>query len=214
MLPDLLNLVDALVRDESERLALSDKLAALDLAVRRLSQDRPRQAVEDVLVAGDGGLPLPSGWEPGSAVVHAEYPVGLVPPFRVPCQVYAAPSGAVLRLGVAAVAGDAVRLVFTVSHVLNDTVDTVPSAYREAVAAMAASVLLDQLASAAINDGDATIAADASSRRSRSAEYAARARQWQQRYQELVGAASGAQDAAGGAVVSWPGRGRLLRRLV
>lgn len=94
-----------------------------------------------------------------------------------------------------------------VPHVVSGSEDSVPAEHREAVAAYAAALLLEQLAAGAINDGDSTIAADATARRSKADEYRVSARGCRARYADaLAGPAAG---GAAGAVVSWGGRSRL-----
>jgi len=214
MLVDLKKLVDGFVRDESERLTRTDKEGAISLAVARYGKDRPRKKVEDVVSAGGDTLPLPTAWEAESSLLMVEYPIGETPPVLLPCSIYTAPSGDVLRLGDGLAAGAEARLTFTVRHVVSDVLDTVPAGHREAVAAYAAALLLEQLAAAAINDGDSTLQADTTDRRTKAQEYASRARALKTRYGEAmgVGEAGGAGgQAATGTTVSWPGRARLTR---
>lgn len=95
-------------------------------------------------------------------------------------------------------------------HVVSDTEDTVPAGHREALAAYAASLLLEQLATAAINDGDVTIQADATARRSKAEEYRASARAYMVRYTTAIqGPVAG---GAAGTVTSWGRRPRFPRR--
>lgn len=212
MLVDLKKLVDGFVRDESERLSLTDKESAIGLAVVRYGTDRPRRKVEDVVSGGGDTLPLPTAWEAESELVTVEYPIGETPPALLACSIYTAPSGDVLRLGDGLAAGAEARLTFTVRHVVSDVLDTVLPGHREAVAAYAAALLLEQLAAAAINDGDSTLQADTTDRRTKAQEYAARARAPKTRYGEAIGLGSeGAGQAATGTVVSWPGRQRVTQ---
>ena len=209
MLADILPLVDAFVRDEVSRLSLDDRLAGIAVAVARYGRDRPRQRVEDVASADGRTLALPSGWSEDSALVGAEYPIGESPPASTPCSLYAAPSGAVFRLDDGVATGSLVRLTYTAPHVVSDTEDSVRPSHREPLAAYAAAFLLDNLAAAAINDGEPTIQADSTDRRTKSQEYAARARALRKMYDETVGRGSEGAQAATGTVVSWPGRERL-----
>lgn len=210
MLADLKKLVDGLVRDESERLTRADKATAISLAVARYGTDRPRRNVEDVICSGGDTLPLPTAWEAASELISAEYPVGETPPVLLPCSIYTAPSGDVLRLGDWLGAGAEVRLTFSVAHVVTDLLDTVQLSHREAVAAYAAALLLEQLSAAALNDGEATIAADTTDRRSKAQEYAGRARGLKTRYADALGLGrDGGDQVAASATVSWPSRRRL-----
>jgi hypothetical protein len=87
------------------------------------------------------------------------------------------------------------------AHVVSDSVCTVPPAHQEPLAALAASLLLEQLAAAAINDGDSTIAAESTNRRSKADEYRASARLYAQRYRDAIDAPAPA--GAAGTVVAW-----------
>ncbi len=212
MLADLKKLVDGFVRDESERLTRADKEGAIALAVARYGKDRPRRKVEDAVSAGGDTLPLPTAWEAESQLLTVEYPIGETPPELLPCSIYSAPSGDVLRLGDALAAGAEARLTFTVRHVVSDVLDTVPDGHREAVAAYAAALLLEQLAAGAINDGDTTLQADTTDRRTKAQEYASRARALKARYGEAMGVGeAGGGRAASGTTVAWPGRLRMTR---
>lgn len=210
MLADLLELTESMVRDESNRLITADKLLAVSLAVSRYSSDRPRHVVEDVVSTGGDTLPLPAAWEEESELVTVEWPIGDVPPSLLGASIYTAPSNRVLRLGDALPAGAVARCTFSVRHAISDDIDTIPISHREGVAAYAAALLLEQLAAAAINEGDSTISADTTDRRTKSQEYASRARALKGRYADAVGlAASGSAPSASGTSVAWGQRPRL-----
>lgn len=210
MLADMKKLVEGFVRDETDRLSADDVETAIGLAVIRYGQDRPRTKVEDVVSTGGDTLPLPLAWATESELQLVEYPVGENPPCYLPGSIYTAPAGNVLRIGDVLTSGAECRLTFTVPHVVSDSVDTIPAGNREAVAAYGAALLLEQLAAAAINDGDATIQADSTDRRTKSQEYASRARGLKTRYVEALGiGGTAAGQVAAGTFVSWPRRGRL-----
>lgn len=216
MLNDLEKLIDSFVRDESSRLTADDQAGAITLALSRYGSDRPRKKVEDVTSAGGDTLPLPGAWETESELVSVEYPIGETPPALLGCTIYTTPAGDELRLGAGLSIGAEARLTFTVAHVVSDSQDTVPPSHREAVACYGAALLLEQLAAAAINDGESTIAADTTDRRTKAQEYASRAKALKARYAEAMGIGSGAgggnSPAAGGQTVAWPGRRRLFKR--
>lgn len=214
MLIDFKLLVDGFVRDESARLSQFDRELAINMALAQYGRERPRRKVADVVCAGGDVLPLPAEWQAGSVLVGAEYPIGEMPPATLPCSIYTSPSGEVLRLGEALFPGAEVRLTFSVAHVVSETMDTVQPVHREAVACYAAALLLEQLSAAAINDGDSTISADTTDRRTKAQEYAGRARALKARYAEAMGSAGGGSGggsatAAAGQVTAWPSRGRL-----
>ncbi|MBS1248414.1 MAG: hypothetical protein H6R48_1203, partial [Proteobacteria bacterium] len=152
----------------------------------------------------------PTAWSADSELISAEYPIGETPPALLPCSIYTAPSGDVLRLGDGLALGAEVRLTFSVPHVVSDELDTVQPSHREAVAAYAAALLLEELAAASINDSDATISADTTDRRTKAQEYASRARALKTRYADALGLGKdGGGQAATGTTVAWPSRQRL-----
>lgn len=216
MRADIKSIAVSLVRDEADRLTAGDFAIALDLAVAHYGADKPRQAVDDVTSQGGDTLPLPAGWQTDSELLTAEYPIDARPTQYLPCSIYTAPAGAVLRLGEPISAGAQVRLRFSVAHELTTMADTIPFKHREAVACWAAAHLLEQLSAAAINDGDPTIRADSTDRRTKSQEYASRARALKMRYGELLENlnSAGGGVSASGATVSWPSRGRLVRGIL
>lgn len=214
MIADYRTQLAAFVRDEVARLTSGDVDRAIAVAVTRYGKDRPRPAVEDVVCPGGAVLPLPTAWGAESDVVSAETPIGEIPPALVACTVYQTPTGPVLRLDDGQSAGTAVRLTFTVPHQVTTTEDSIPVSHREAVAAYGAALLLDELAAAAINDADATLAADTTDRRSKAAEYAARSRALMARYTQALGLGGGSGagasgQGASGATVSWGRRPRV-----
>lgn len=213
MRADIKSLAVSFVRDETDRLTPADFETALDNAVLHYTGDKPRRKVADVVCAGGDTLPLPASWQSDSELLSAEYPIGDNPPSLLPCSIYTAPAGDQLRLGESLGSGAEVRLAFTVAHELTNLIDTIPLKHREAVACWAAAMLLEQLSAAAINDGDSTIQADSTDRRTKSQEYASRARAMKTRYGEVLESlASGGNTVAGtGTTVSWPSRGRLVR---
>lgn len=203
-LADYQALVDAMVRDDEARITTSERDAALASAVTRYSEDRPRRVVVDLVAAGGHLLDLPAGWEAAfSQVVGLEYPIGEVPPAEIPTgawRIYATPAGETIQVDDSFAAGAEVRCTHTASHALAADADTIPVKHRDPVAAWAASLLLDQLAALAVNAGDPTIAADAVDHRSKSQEYAARARACRKRYFDTLGV-NEKRNAAAGVVV-------------
>lgn len=210
MRADLLALMESMVRDELDRLSPDDESVALDLALHRYDRDRPRKLVKDVLSDGSDSLPLPDGWEDESELVSVEYPIGNLPVSLLTATIYTAPAGQVLRIGDALPVDASARCTFTVRHVVDDVMDTVRASHREGVAAYAAALLLEELAAASINEGDSTIHADTTDRRTKAQEYASRARALKSRYADALGLAKDGEPApASGMAVTWGARPRL-----
>lgn len=202
-LADMQALVTSLVRDDEDRIPDEDRDAAIALAVLRYSEDRPRRPVVDIVSDGQALQDLPEGWEPGfSALVSLEHPVGRIPPSLLHSEafgVYDAPDGQKLAFvhGDLPPAGDAVRVTFLAGHQLTAELDTTPQRHREVIACYAASLLLDQLSTLMANAGDSTIQADSVDRRTKSQEYASRARAMRQRYLDGLGINAKKNVAAG-----------------
>ncbi|SMH62844.1 hypothetical protein [Azospirillum agricola] len=210
--------IEALIADlvqEDARLRAGAVDRAIDEAVRRYAKDRPRVLVADTVSTGDYLLAVPAGWEDGSRILSLEWPVGANPPaIRRPgaLTLYASPDGPRLQCKVLPPAdGVTVRITFSVGHRLTGSDDTIPEGDRTAVASLAASTLLEQLAVATAGDTDSTIPADTVDHKTASDRYAARARAARKVYDDHLGGAAGVVRPVGAAEVGLPGRLGLLR---
>jgi len=190
-LSDIQPLVDGFVRDASATIDSIARDDAIGFAVQRLSEDRPRPAVEDVTADGTNLLPLPAAWETDfSSINHIEYPIGFTPPTLIDQSewaFYLTPSGLKIQTLNAIGSGESVRLNFTIAHVLDGMADTVLRSQNEAVAAYAASLCLYQLAGKYNNDSDATIAADSVDHRNKGKDYMAAAARLRTLYFQRLG---------------------------
>lgn len=193
MLPDYQTLVTDLVSDDANRIAPTQRDAAIQAAVLAYSIVRPRPRVADVADASGMLLDLPADWEEEfSQITGIEHPVGRVPPALLATDAWALyrDVGALrIMLATSLPAGSTVRVSFTAPHVVSATEDTVPAPHRAAVALLAAAMLCDQLAAFYANDSDSTIAVDRAPGQTRSQAYAARARDYRRQFQDIVGAA-------------------------
>jgi hypothetical protein len=161
------------VKDDSGKLSDPfDYDGAVTEALKRYGKHRPRLMVADLVGNGTHDLVLPTDWVSDySAITQVEYPVGLVPAIVIDSdlwQLYRSPSGLKLRLMNAA--PDATETVRCEYSILYDE-STLPVADQDAVANLAASFSLRQLAAAYGQTGDSTIQADSVNYRSKTDEF-------------------------------------------
>ncbi len=207
----LIDLVKGKVKDDSGRLTDPDDYQnAIAEALKRYSKCRPQVLVEDIMGLGVNDYDLPDAWAPEFSVIEqVEYPAGLVPEQLVDprdYKLYRTPSGLQLRLLAAAPAvGSAIRLTFTALQ----TEATLPSADLEAVANLAASVALRQLAAAFGQTGDPLIQADAVNYRSKGDEFARRAKEHEGLYNDHMGIGKDAPVKAAMATAPTPDSERM-----
>lgn len=226
MLADFLEIVDDLVRDAAQWVTPAQRDRAVGLALARYSKDRPRELVEDVVVADGVQIPLPTAWAQGASDLRTvECPVVTPPvPLDSACwYIYRTPLGEQIGLVSAVTQGTTARVAYSGLHLLTDTDDTIPADHLEAVACYAASLLAEQVATVHANSSDSTISADSVDRSHPAREWAARAKSYRNRYFTTLGIEINAQGVeqprmeAAGVVVdmelpSTTGRGRLYRR--
>lgn len=202
-LADYQALVDSMVRAENGAIDATDRDQAIALAVQRYSQDVERRLVKDVAWSASGYFgPLPDGWVLGSYLVDGEYPIHQVPRSVVEIAVYLTPDSQMLVVPDAIHAGELVRVSFAAPHVLDDAVDTIPLAHREAVASYAAHFLCKQLATKYSGERDSSMSADRSDTESRARNYAARARDYRAGYFAVIGKVDPQSDKGGGAAAA------------
>lgn len=186
----LIDLVKGKVKDDSGRLAdETDYLPAVEAALQQYSDDRPMIRPVDLIASGEVDLDLPDDWETEFSRIRAvEYPVGQVPAALLApmeWELYLAPAGELLRLMTSPLpsAGDPVR----VSYTLPRTEATVLRGDVDAVANLAAAICSETLASLFAQTSDPTISADVVNYRTKSAEFASRAKRFRQLYLDHFG---------------------------
>jgi hypothetical protein len=201
-LSGFIDLVSALIRDDSAVLTPFQLDTAAMQALQRYSIDAPYLVSE--LVTCDGLLaPLPSTWQPGiSQLKSAVALTGGVTPEVVQQK---------------GVAGDqlhldrhftgALMLEFSLAHQLDESHDTVFYGDMEALACYAAAICCDQLAAYYINEANSTLSVDVTAHQSKSNEYRKQATAYRTRYNAHVGQKTPGSTAAG-AVVSFGSRRR------
>ncbi|TVO70904.1 hypothetical protein FHP88_15735 [Sedimenticola selenatireducens] len=216
MLHDYQKLIERKVRADADEVTPSDLEDAFDASVIRYSKDRPRTLVRDVIAPGGQVLDLPTDWVPGFSIIQQlEYPIGSIPPVTLDdWEIYQAPAGESVLIGMSLQASVSVRVSFSVFHNVDETTDTIPLVDRDAVASWAAALVCDQLASRYSGDSDPTIQADSVDHGSKSREYASRAKSLRQNYFNDLGIDPKSNSAAGVVVdLDMPnsqGRDRLL----
>lgn len=166
---------------------------AIQQAAKEYAQVRPAVAAQDY--PGDGAtfdLTLPTGWQEGlSTIQQIEYPTGQ----RVPSLLenddwgfYVTPSGKKIRLlSVTPNTGETLRITYTKPHLIDAVSSSVSALDEEAVADLAASIGLTDLAAVYANTQSATITADSVNYADKSRTYLDIAEKLKARYRKHLG---------------------------
>ena len=200
------------IKDTNEDLQPEDFTGNVLEAIKRYSKARPRTLAADVAGTGGHDYTLPSGWSPGLSVLESiEYPIGDIPEtFLDPTTVklYQTPEGLKLRLyEVTPPVGQDFRVTFTALH----EEASLPESDLEAVANLAASLCCRQLAQRYAGTSDSMIGADSVNFRSKGDEFARRAKELKQLYQEAIGVKENDTTPAAMTTVNSPaGKRRLI----
>lgn len=187
-LADLTALLDDLVRDPDDHIADEQRARALQLAVGRYSQDRPRPLIAAATAPGTALIDLPAPWTADIARLGGVARVlsgGDEEALRATVELTLA--GERIRLCPVPAAGADLVIRWHDAHVLDEETDTIPPAHREALAAWAGALLLDQLAGVYAGAVSPTIPSDSADWQTKSNDYARRARDLRRRYQEGIG---------------------------
>ncbi|HIJ95788.1 MAG TPA: hypothetical protein HPP94_08655 [Desulfuromonadales bacterium] len=185
----LIDSIRAKVKDDSGRLTdPDDLLSAAAEAIKRYSKHRPRLTCADVPGQNSYDIPLPPGWSPGfSAVESIEYPVGAVPETLIDprdWRFYQTPTEIFIRFStIKPAVSQNVRLLYSLLH----SELTLPAADLEAVANLAVSLCLRQLAAAFGQTSDSLIQADSVNYRSKSDEFRRLAESFEGLYKHHLG---------------------------
>lgn len=185
---NLTEVIQSKVKDDSGKLVESDYTSAVTEAIKRYSKHRPRLVVEDLAGNATHDLLMPAGWCDGhSSIISIEYPIGEVPEILLDSldwSFYLIPAGLRLRLmELAPAIGETVRVTYSALH----DESTVPEVDEEAIANLAASLCLRQLATAYGQTGDSTIQADAVNYRSKTDEFRRLADSFETLYKNHLG---------------------------
>lgn len=200
---DYLTAVGLLVGGELP-LGETEKIFAIGAAVKKYSGHRPRIVAEDE--AGTGGfdyaLTLLEDWLEGFSVIKTvEYPVDdtdEAPDVLTDdaWRIYLKPAGKCLRfLDGKPATTETFRVTYTAPHSCTDTECTIPTFDEEPVQILAAALFCDMLAAYYAQSQDSVIQADVVDHKSKSAEYAARARGYRKLYYDHLGIKEGETPA-------------------
>lgn len=186
-------LFDDRVRATGAPFTLQQKDRAIAQAVKEYAQARPFVAAQDY--PGDGvtfDFALPAGWQAGlSAIQQIEYPAGERRPIyleREDWEFYLSPAGTKIRLvAITPETGKALRMTFTKAHLVDAVSSSVSAMDEEAVADLAASIGLTDLAATYANTQAATITADSVNYADKSRAYLDLAKELKSRYRKHLG---------------------------
>lgn len=183
----------------------AEKIFAIGAALKKYCGHRPRIVVEDEDGTGafDYLIALLEDWTEGFSVIKSvEYPVDDSEETASILQddqwsIYQKPSGKCLRfLEATPETTEDFRVTYTTLHVCTDSACTVPSYDEEALQILAASIFCDMVATYFAQTQDSTISADSVDHKSKSADYAARARTYRKMYYDHLGIEEGKTPAA------------------
>lgn len=186
---DIRNKVIAVVKDDSSKLANpADYDQHISAAVNRYSRHRPGISVADISGNGTHDYSLPSGWNDEFSLIESfEYPVGDVPATMLEndkYEIYQTPTDKKLRLKDAVPsAAQTFRVKFTVLR----TVTTIPDGDVDAFTWLTSALCLEALANIYAQTSDSTLSADAVNYRSKSQEFAGRAKSLMKLYKDHMG---------------------------
>jgi|SRR5262245_11956394 len=189
-LPELRVMLADRLRDTAGIITPAERDAAIAEAVKRYSADYPAPAI--TMIVGDGvtyTFTLPPTFEAGASITDIEYPFGQQVPSYLTSDQYqlyrdpsTTPATVKLRLYFTLGVGEQAGVNYTARHVVTDTVDTIPPLHQEWVAWLAAAICCRQLAAYYAQTSESTLGADAAYFRSRSAEYLALSKVYEQTY--------------------------------
>ena len=215
-LADIKNKAIGIVSDDSGKLINpEDYDRNIQAAIKLYSKHRPNLIAADIVGNGTNDYSLPTGWiDEFSTIKSIEYPLGDVPASLLDSDdygIYQTPTAKKIRLNnISPSASESFRAAFTVLR----TETTIPDSDINALCNLAASLCLEELANAYAQTSDSTIAADSVDYRSKSAEFAMRAKRLMQLYKEHVGIKEDDIAPAASAVadfdMKYPGGGERL----
>lgn len=205
---DYLSELLALVQDGAADLSEEDKVKAIDHAVERFSQARPRTIVADVVGNSTSDYTPPSGWvDDWSAIKAIEYPVGNVPETYLESgdyKIYQSPTAKKIRLmTIKPTASETFRATITGLHSVTSGAGTINDGDFRAVCHLAGSYACRMLSARYAQLSEPTLQADSVAHSSKSQEYAARARELYKIYAQHIGADPEVPPAGASVTQDW-----------
>lgn len=206
--PDFQSQLTRELKADAGRLSPADLDEFLKRAGEAHSKTRPRPVVADIPADGAFEYPLPADWDVDESVPLAvEFPAGEQDPKFLPedeWMIYRSAVGAYkLRFLESSPSGGTIRLVYTIPHVLKETptpngTNTIPDSAFMAVIYKGAQLACEGLAAQYAKTSDPTISADVVNYRTKSQEFADRAKDFLARYEAEI-----ARSAALGSLGEW-----------
>lgn len=215
-LSDIRGRVVGAVKDDAGKLANpGDYDRNIRAAIARYSRHKPDLKIVDVTGNGTQEYSLPTGWvDEFSMIISIEYPVGNVPATLLDpedFEIYRTPAAKKIRLiSATPEATETFRVAFSAPRAET----TVPANDVEALVNLATSLCCEDLANAYAQTGDSTLNADVVNYRTKSGEFAARAKRLMALYKEHLGVKEDDSTPAASAVrdldMKYPGGGERL----
>jgi len=215
---DYITALGSLVKNESD-LGEAAQIVAIAIAIAEHSKHRPRIIPEDLAGSDRRDYPvtLLAAWSDGFSVIkQVEYPIDPADEDQVSpvlqdddWMLYKKPAGDVLRfLNDKPAATEYSRVTYTAPHACDDTVCTIKAVDENAVQLLAASHFCHMVATYYAQTQDSTVGADSVDHKSKSSDYAARARVYRKLYFDHLGIREGETPAAsvtrdGDLLASW-----------
>lgn len=215
-LADIREMVRGAVKDEGTKLQdPSDYDRNIDFAMGEYSKHRPDEKTEDITGNATNDYDLPSSWiDEFSAIKAIEYPIGDVPATMLDNDIYGIykePTAYKIRLkSYSPSASDSFRITYTILR----TAATIPDGDLSAFVSLAAALCLEELANAYAQTSDSLMSADSVNYRTKSQEFASRAKRFKTLYAEHMGLKDGDLTLPASAVtdmdLGYPGGGGRL----
>jgi hypothetical protein len=183
----------------------TEKILAINMAVKAHSKNKPRIVIEDEAGTGDFdyAVSLLTSWTAGFSVVkQIEYPVDDDSQDAEildhdEWEIYEKPAGKHLRfLESSPSTSESFRVTYTALHTCTDDACTIDSFDDEAVQALAAAHFCEMLATYYSQNQESTLQADVVDHTSKARDYAARAKAYRKIYFDHMGIEEGKVKAA------------------